>query len=776
MSAIDPGVEDTVKERSTGRGSESKHGDGRTHDIEADAYDRDDEREEEKEEEEEYKESSRWWFASTACPLLAGTFGPIANGFSICALVNEWRVYIPPEGTEEHGIKIMDPPWLLAVNAISLACALVGNGSLLLNMSRRLKFTIAQPITIVGFLLAGILLIVDMAVITSSPTYFLTGKNAPDAHHALTSAYYYAIFAAVFYIIIGSLMGLTVYGALKGYYERDFRLTPSQRTLMLQTMSFMAYLLLGALVFSKVEGWNYLDAVYWADVTLLTVGLGDYSPSTNVGRGLLFPFALGGILIVGLVIGSIRSLVLERGKEKLSARITEKHRSKAVHNVDERKQTVRISWFAAADFSTEPALSPAQRREEEFNVMRKVQATAENERRWAALGTSSLFALILWFVGAAIFMVCEKNQEWTYFQSLYFAYVCLLTIGYGDYEPMSNSGRAFFVVWSILAVPSLTILISDMGDTVVKWVSDLTVLVGSITVLPGEQGFRAGTKSVLQNMLANIKESLQNFTPPGLLGDRPGGHGIKHEKRIDSSEHERHMMDRVADRLTSHVEKEELQEAKQAERQGDDLEADIHFYHYVLARECRNVQKDLSATPPKQYTWQDWEYFLKLMGNEDDPKDYPGQKQPDILVPEALRMAPSSGSAGSDQTMTDGAVDRETEMKEWKQAHEKHKKFRPHPDRKNKRQLTTMDVLDWSWLSDKSPLMGSRSEPEWILERLSAALERELNRQRKGFKRQPPISMSEVRRRKASADRKDQEDPIANKEAHELDKAAKSKP
>src|SRR5690349_18217989 len=39
---------------------------------------------------------SRWWFASTACPLIAGTFGPMANAFSICALPNKWRVYIPP--------------------------------------------------------------------------------------------------------------------------------------------------------------------------------------------------------------------------------------------------------------------------------------------------------------------------------------------------------------------------------------------------------------------------------------------------------------------------------------------------------------------------------------------------------------------------------------------------------------------------------------------------------------------------------------------------------
>ena len=141
-------------------------------------------------------------------------------------------------------------------------------------MARRVRFSVAQPITISGFLTAGVLLICDMAALTSSPTYRITDPKAEaPIHHALSSAFYYAIFAAVDYLLIGLLMCLTVYGANRGYYKKDFQLTPSQRTLMLQTMSFMTYLLLGALVFSKIEGWEFLDAVYWANVTLLTASL-----------------------------------------------------------------------------------------------------------------------------------------------------------------------------------------------------------------------------------------------------------------------------------------------------------------------------------------------------------------------------------------------------------------------------------------------------------------------------------------------------------------------
>lgn len=37
-------------------------------------------------------EYSDWWFAGTAIPLLAATIGPLANVFSIAALVTYWRM------------------------------------------------------------------------------------------------------------------------------------------------------------------------------------------------------------------------------------------------------------------------------------------------------------------------------------------------------------------------------------------------------------------------------------------------------------------------------------------------------------------------------------------------------------------------------------------------------------------------------------------------------------------------------------------------------------
>src|ERR1700753_3884442 len=127
-------------------------------------------------------------------------------------------------------------------------------------MARRASFAIGQSITIVGFYMSGILLISLVAVANSH--YF---KLDPPNEHALTQAFFYAIFAGVIYCIIASLMVITVVGAYRGHYDKEFSLTNAQRTLMLQTLMFMAYLLFGALVYKYVENWKYPDAMYFAN-------------------------------------------------------------------------------------------------------------------------------------------------------------------------------------------------------------------------------------------------------------------------------------------------------------------------------------------------------------------------------------------------------------------------------------------------------------------------------------------------------------------------------
>lgn len=510
----------------------------------------------------------------------------------------------------------------------------------------------------------------------------------PDVNWAFSQAFWYGIMAAVLYFICASLMVVTVWGAYKGKYEKDFKLTTSQRTLMLQTISFLIYLLLGALVYSHIEGWSYLDAVYWADFTLLTIGIGDLAPITGLGRGLLFPFAIGGIIILGLVIGSIRSLVLERGKVKLGARMMEKERRRVLKELSKTSQELLVPIKDQSE-EEKKQMSERKRRQKEFEIMRRVQDRAQTQRRWTALFVSSMTWFALWFVGAVIFQITEYGgQQWDYFQGVYFAYTSLLTIGYGDISPISNAGRAFFVFWSLLAVPSLTILISNMGDTIVKVIRDATLSVGGFTLLPAEKGFRATFRQTVNGAASKL---LKKESPPGILGDLNNRTAAKND---DSKGQRKNDPEGPGQRAAGDQAQQEEARAKEDAKTDDEraMPKSRKSYHYMLIREMASVMKHLNSSPPRKYTFDEWAWYLKLVGEEED--DARTHRR---AVRKPRKSSDGKGGKGyaGVGSSTGQRMDEDREVK-------------------------------WSWIGNRSPLMGGKEEAEWVLERLTRRLEREL--------------------------------------------------
>jgi len=671
---------------------------------------------------------TRWWYASTGFPLIAGTFGPLANACSICALVENWRIEVPPGGTEAHGIDIKDPRFLIVVNAVSLVFALVANLSLLLNMAKRLRFEIAQPITIIGFWSASVLLI---GLISYASTSSFDAPNVQN--QALTQAYYYGIFAAALYQVISYLMCITVWGAYRGAYGKEFDLTVAQRTLMLQTISFLVYLLLGAVIYSRIEGWRYLDTVYFMDYTLLTVGVGDYSPATHLGRSLLFPFAVGGIITIGLVVSSIRSLVLERGAEKLSARMTEKTRRRVVKQIataEKQKQTklstkpvFHLDENTAKDLIANPVddhVGELERRKTEFEAMREVQDMAAREQKWMSLVVSTLAFALMWFIGALVFFRTERKQGWTYFDALYFSYTSILTIGYGDLYPTSNSGKPFFVFWSLLAVPTLTILVSSMGDTVVKGVKDATIWLGEISFLPSTEGstrdklkvgayratlgkFRSGGPEGNDQEKADYEEEQDeewaNFKQlhPGLAkifepADR---------KKVDHRNHA--ILDRLAEAWAS----TEEEEGKEPRTKQDQRIRAEHHYRHLLISQIPKLYDDTKLTTPKKYSFAEWSFYLRLIGEDES----------DSSLHRRARPKPKGHPHNQEKHAAD------------------HGPPQPKPPSSGQREETSHTKLKWSWIGPYSPLMEDKDEAEWILERLFQRLDESLATQKRDFER-----------------------------------------
>lgn len=587
----------------------------------------------------------------------------MASAFSICAIVDSWRTTITSSSTEAEGPRPADPAWISSINAISLAIAIAANLFLLALMTRRLPFNLAMPATIVGWLVAASLLI---GIVAAAPA---DAKLPAGQQRTFTQGYYYAILAAALYILMSILLFATACGVWLGKFDRHFKLTLAQRTLMFQVIIFLGYILCAAAVYARVESWDYLDAVYWTTVTALTIGYGDYSPKTHLGRGLLFPMAVGAILFVGLIIASIRSLVLERTSTKVVTRMFERARQKALKNMNMETGEVKLGPFSRRQVKhKESASSELKRREQEFNIMRSVQQRARFVDRLVALSVSLFAFAFLWFIGAVVFWQSESNstggEDWSYFQSLYFTYVSLLTIGYGDFYPQENSSKPVFVLWAWIALPTLTVLIGATGDAISEGVATFTLWLSNH--LPENVGFLRH----LKHSSAKAKKgdgSFDQAKPPGFMSD----------SNNDSSEMGSSAEAAAVQGLSGGLqdpEKAADQTPEQRQKQQDHAE---RYRPLLLLNEIRNVSDHMDASPPRKYTYAEWTWFLKLIGQDETTEE--GHRRP-TDVTKALRDDTNAGAE-------DGS---------------------------------------WSWLGQQSPLVAATDEPKWVLKKLMDALQKEL--------------------------------------------------
>ena len=54
------------------------------------------------------------------------------------------------------------------------------------------------------------------------------------------------------------------------------------------------------------------EALWWAVVTITTVGYGDYTPVTGMGRFVAVGLMVGGVVLVGVIVGTLSSWIVEK--------------------------------------------------------------------------------------------------------------------------------------------------------------------------------------------------------------------------------------------------------------------------------------------------------------------------------------------------------------------------------------------------------------------------------------------------------------------------------
>ena len=534
-----------------------------------------------------------------------------------------------------------------------------------------------------------------------------------------TQGFWYAVVAAVLYFICSMLLMFNMLGYFLGHYPERFTLTDDQRNLILQTYLFFVWLAGGAAVFSAIETrygetpWSFVDGLYFCDVTILTVGFGDLTPTDDVGRGIVFPYSVGGIIMLGLVISSISNFTSELGQDKvvkghverarmrtvgrtvtdsleleeragvhidrphrhqppvptpdrrrssISNYLDMRERARTLRYADEAKQGVgrpeiseptkprrqgtlnfNFKRVTTVPRVRKPKLILLREERDRFNAMRQIQKSTLQFKRWTALTTSVTSFSMLWCIGAVVFWQVEQgHQQMNYFQALYFCYVSLLTIGYGDYAPKSNAGRPIFIVWSLIAVPTMTVLISHMGDTVISGFKQGTFTVADWTLLPKKGLWRAflDKNPLLLNWIQKRRAKLaaKKRLEEGFPAGPEDGNQPQPTPTIDDLATEDVSEHALAKRLASAIRKT-----------ANDLKLD------------QNDQK--------RYAYEDWVEFTRL-----------------------IRFTSKRGREEIDDEEEDG-------------------------------------LIEWDWIGEDSPMMAGQSEAEFVLDRLCESMTRYIRHQ-----------------------------------------------
>ena len=183
--------------------------------------------------------------------------------------------------------------------------------------------------------------------------------------------------------------------------------------------------------------WDRVNSLFFSFTVVTTIGYGHLYPRTPEGRVACLLYAILGVPLNAILIGSLGAVFTARFQ-----------------------QYKRLLWSSLG-------------REDKDTVM------------WArvmkVLVESTIFTLfftsVLMLIPAAIFTALENNEtgEWDYLNSVYFTFITLSTIGFGDMVPDKNEDRMgdltrwvylmFIILWIILGMGYIFAVVEVIQDS-----------------------------------------------------------------------------------------------------------------------------------------------------------------------------------------------------------------------------------------------------------------------------------------------------------------------
>ncbi|CAE7362968.1 TPKB [Symbiodinium natans] len=200
---------------------------------------------------------------------------------------------------------------------------------------------------------------------------------------------------------------------------------------VLVEVSRILYILFAGLFYTHVEGWTFLEAAYFAMVTMSTCGYGDFYPTEWYSQMVTVFFILVGISVVFAQLGNCVTSLIEPVFD-------------FTRTVSERlapAKYIDISGNGVPD----------------FQVPRRPSIYYSKN-----LAGPILILLAFQLVSAAIFALVEP-EIFDFGTAFWYVMVTATTVGYGDVSAETTGGRIWAIVHILISVCLLAALIGDFG-------------------------------------------------------------------------------------------------------------------------------------------------------------------------------------------------------------------------------------------------------------------------------------------------------------------------
>lgn len=144
-----------------------------------------------------------------------------------------------------------------------------------------------------------------------------------------------------------------------------------RQDMILLISAVFTVLVLGAIIFSFLEGWHLIDAFYFVTMTATTVGYGDLTPTTNLSKIITILYALSIIPFVLYAFSAVAKSQIAKVYSK-------------VHHL-ERKQKEQEEEIDATERKLRRQKTLIKQQEEELdvqqaNIKKQIKAMHEQEK------------------------------------------------------------------------------------------------------------------------------------------------------------------------------------------------------------------------------------------------------------------------------------------------------------------------------------------------------------------------------------------------------------